>query len=584
MATNRLLDTRTTNFGELLGNGRRYTVPAFQRDYAWTEENWADLWQDIVTLRESQEPHFMGTIVTQLIDDGRVTFNGEDVTFQGSPVAFGSSYKIIDGQQRLTTLSILSIAIIQQLQALVDNGVDPDANRERQVILRRTYLGARDAGSLRYSSKLALNENNNGFYENNLINLRPPQNIRSLNNSEKLLWQSFKYFLSQIESDSKLSGSGVLLADFLGKTVAQQLMFIQIEIEDQTNAYVLFETLNSRGVELGTADLLKNHIFSLLKGPADHAAGRYEWQRIIRTVGMSAFPAFLKCYLSLSTRHVGQHRLFKVMRENVQDAEQSFALLSNLGDYSDLYAALGDADDDFWYRFPNRKLVRDLVRQLSLFNAEPMYPVLLAAFSKFDDGKFEKLLKMMAVVAFRYLIVSGLNANELEKQCNVLAIAISQGKVKSPKAAFDYLSALYVTDQKFQQDFSLLSIENHRQKGVVKYILRQLERDESGKDVPEDSFSIEHMLPQHPDENWRQAFAPTNPDKFVYRLGNLTPLEANLNSSLGRADFLRKRTVFAKSAYAITQKLQHDEWTANAIAFRQEEMAQQAVRIWKVDY
>lgn len=305
MATNRLLETRTTNFGELLGNGRRYQVPAFQRDYAWTEENWEDLWQDILTSHETGEPHFMGTLVTQTADSTKVTVDSS-IPFAGEHIL------IVDGQQRLTTLSILVIAVIQRLQVLVDNGVDAEANRDRQNILRNSYLGSKDAASLRYSSKLALNENDNGFYQSNLVNLRVSQKVRGVTISQRRLWQAFQYFSQQLESHQSFSENGALLAGLLTTTVAKQLVFIQISIEDRTNAYVLFETLNSRGVELGAADLLKNYIFSLLSGPVDHAAGSYEWQKIMRTVGMSQFSDFLSCYLSTKTVDVRQTKLFKL--------------------------------------------------------------------------------------------------------------------------------------------------------------------------------------------------------------------------------------------------------------------------------
>ncbi|MEL7494475.1 MAG: DUF262 domain-containing protein, partial [Cyanobacteria bacterium J06554_11] len=182
MATHRLLDTRTTSFGELLGNGRRYQVPTFQRDYAWTEENWEELWQDILTSYEMEEPHFMGAIVTQIP-------HKTDISFRK-----GNRILIVDGQQRLTTLSILVIAVIYQLQVLINEECEPEANRERQEILRRTYLGDRDPGSLRYSSKLALNENDDGFYQNNLVNLRVNQDVYGVTTSERKLWQSFQYF------------------------------------------------------------------------------------------------------------------------------------------------------------------------------------------------------------------------------------------------------------------------------------------------------------------------------------------------------------------------------------------------------
>lgn len=165
MARINLLDTRTTSFGDLISNGKIYQVPPFQRDFSWTEENWEDLWQDILILHNNpNSSHYMGAVVLQ------------------SSSTLDKEFTIIDGQQRLATLSIIAIAVIDKIQNLVERDEEAKANQERQEILRRTYLGDRDARSLRYSSKLILNENN-GFYQSDLINLRKPRNIRSLTKS-----------------------------------------------------------------------------------------------------------------------------------------------------------------------------------------------------------------------------------------------------------------------------------------------------------------------------------------------------------------------------------------------------------------
>jgi uncharacterized protein with ParB-like and HNH nuclease domain len=178
MARVNLLETRTANFGELIGNGKIYKVPPFQRDYSWQKENWEDLWQDILTLHaNSNASHYMGALVLQSSRDSDKAFT------------------IIDGQQRLATLSIVAIAVIEKIRQLVLKKVDPENNQARQEILKRTYLGDKDPRSLRYSSKLFLNEINDDFYQSNLINnLRQPRNIRALKKSNQLLWQAFEYF------------------------------------------------------------------------------------------------------------------------------------------------------------------------------------------------------------------------------------------------------------------------------------------------------------------------------------------------------------------------------------------------------
>ncbi|MBK6976338.1 MAG: DUF262 domain-containing protein [Cytophagaceae bacterium] len=144
MGTGHLLDTKTVSFNDILGNGKIYKVPQFQRDYSWELDNWEDLWNDIEIAEKNNSPHYMGSVVLQ-------SSNGKE-------------FSIIDGQQRFTTLSLLTLAVIDAISKIAENGKNNvDENFERKEILMRQYIGQKDPSSLTYSSKLFLNENNDGF-------------------------------------------------------------------------------------------------------------------------------------------------------------------------------------------------------------------------------------------------------------------------------------------------------------------------------------------------------------------------------------------------------------------------------------
>lgn len=155
MAKANLLDTKTVNFLELIGNGKIYRVPAYQRDYSWTVEQWEDLWSDIAERRGNPEDrHYMGALVVEGKSD--------------------REFLIIDGQQRMATLSILALAVIARLEALAAAGIASTDNRERARGLRSRYVGEKDPASLIESSKLFLNETDNAFYQDYLVQLREP--------------------------------------------------------------------------------------------------------------------------------------------------------------------------------------------------------------------------------------------------------------------------------------------------------------------------------------------------------------------------------------------------------------------------
>ena len=565
MARTNLLDTRTTSFGDLISNGKIYRVPPFQRDYSWTEENWEDLWQDIIMLHNNINiSHYMGAIV-----------------LQNSNIA-DKEFTIIDGQQRLATLSIIAIAVIEKIRQLVENEIEPKDNQQRQEILKRNYLGDRDPRSLRYSSKLLLNENNNDFYQSNLVNLRKPLNIRSLTKSNQLLWQAFDYFYRQLEELKEVIEAGDKLATFITETIAQRLLFIQITVEDELNAYTVFETLNARGLELTATDLLKNYLFSLFQGPDDLREAQRQWKRIINAVQMEKFPEFLRYYLSLKHQRVRRERLFKLVRESVRDVLQSFDLLDQLENFSGLFVALGNPNDEFWRDTPQNS---PYIRQLNLFGVKQVYPTLFAAYQRFSSEDFTRLLKLVVAISFRYSIVSSLNPNELELLYNKVAIDIEEGNIINPRQVFNVLRPIDVKDEKFQQDFSLLSISTKGQKRkLVRYILCQLEADASGIEINEDSVSIEHILPEVPTDDWRQKFTDAEIDEMVYRIGNLTILEPSFNRDLGQNSYQIKRERYQQSVYALTKRITADEWTPDGVAMRQRDLAKRAVQIWKSDF
>lgn len=245
MAVNNLLDTSTVSFSDIIGNGKIYQVPAYQRDYSWKMDNWEDLWNDIISISDSepQSVHYMGSIVLQNKGDKK--------------------YTIIDGQQRLATLSLFVLATIKLIQDLVGKEIDIEFNKERISLLSSKFLGDKDPASLTYSAKLSLNENNNSFYQSHLMVFRSPNNERTLRDSDKLLWQAYNFFRNSLKIYFDKTADGESIAIFLNKMVAERLMFIQIVVENEVSAYTVFETLNSRGVDLTVTDLLKNYLFSV---------------------------------------------------------------------------------------------------------------------------------------------------------------------------------------------------------------------------------------------------------------------------------------------------------------------------------
>ncbi len=565
MAISNLLKSDDVTFLDLIGNGKVYRVPPYQRDYSWEEEHWEDLWNDILELRVSVDArHYMGALVVEAKSD--------------------REFLIIDGQQRLATLSILALAIIDALPALPGDAAEQAANRDRATRLRGRFIGEKDPASLVESSKLFLNETDDAFYQDYLVQLRAPNNPRGLPKSNRLLWACFLWFKRRLEA---LTADGAALATLLNETVARQLLFILIKVEDEVNAYMVFETLNARGLELSSTDLLKNYLFSRVKVATDLAALQRRWKTLMAIVKQERFPDFLRYHLLCALPRIRKQRLFKEIRDAVQSTAAVFDLMRRLESRAELFAALNDSEHEYWIELPQ---ARRHIRELQLFKVRQMTPLLFAAWEKLDRSDFVRVLKMVGVISFRYSIISGLNTNELEPVYHRAAKALLDGQARTPAEIFQQLKSIYVSDDKFQADFSLKEVETRGQrKHLAKYILCKLETDAAGKDCDweSDPASIEHVLPENPSAEWDESFNPAHQAAFSYRLGNLTLLETSLNREIGNDPLGAKRPLYQRSTYQLTRRLAEqapDDWTPAVLETRQRQLAARASHLWRSDF
>ncbi|SAY38821.1 RloF, partial [Candidatus Synechococcus spongiarum] len=290
-------NTANSTLRQLLANGLRYRVPMFQRDYAWGPDEWDDLWQDMVALvdEEDAEPaHYMGYLVLQSPNN--------------------REFDIIDGQQRMTTMSVLILAAIAHLMDLsMAEGAD-SKNRQRADQLRNSYIGYLDPVTLVSQSKLTLNKNNDRFYKHYLIPLEEPLRKQGLNVSENLLRQAFLWFKDHIKKQS--SEDGVAVARFIDALV-DKLLFTVITVTDELNAFKVFETLNARGVRLSATDLLKNCLFSVVSRDKSHEQDikglEDRWDGIVNLLGSERFPEFLRTFWNSRNKLVRKAELFKVI-------------------------------------------------------------------------------------------------------------------------------------------------------------------------------------------------------------------------------------------------------------------------------
>jgi len=237
--------TENNTYRKLIGNGLTYRIPRFQRDYSWSEDEWEDLWADILgILQEGGEPaHYMGYLVLQSQDD--------------------KSFDVIDGQQRLTTLTLVVLAAMKNLQRLVNDKTQAEQNQRRIDQIRQTYIGYLDPVTLVSRTKLTLNRNNDSYFQTYLVPLgHLPQ--RGFRASEHSLRKAFEWFEKRVRDYAKRQGGdeGMALASLV-ETMSDKLFFTVISVTDE---------LNSTGLE-GVTFAVSNERTGITQTVTTDAAG-----------------------------------------------------------------------------------------------------------------------------------------------------------------------------------------------------------------------------------------------------------------------------------------------------------------------
>lgn len=554
-----LLNANTVSFSGLISGDNVYQVPLFQRDYSWGEEHWDDLWLDINNAIEESTKHYMGALVLMKKES--------------------KCFEIIDGQQRLTTLSILALSCIRIINELISSDIDAENNKERKDILSKKYIGFKSASSLKFTNKLILNNENNPIYGSYLIQFDEINNLRKLSLSNKKLFGAYNFFYEKIKKEIYVQNSTAEIIDFL-EYVGDNLTFIEISVIDELNAYLVFETLNDRGLDLSVTDLLKNYLFSKVT-ESDHEHLKNKWNNILKHIKYKDFSYFLRYFWISRNKLVTEKELFKRIKRTVLNASDVFDLIGNLESNAELFAALNNPNDELW---KGDREIKTALSELQLFNIRQSFPLLLTCHFRFSSTDFAKICKMCSTIAFRYSVICGFKTNVLETVYNEAAVKVSNNELTTPQGVFDVLKKIYPNDDAFHTAFTSSVISTKRKSKLIRYILYSIENHIGNLNYNyiDDDGTIEHILPENPDEHWEKAFMKDIQDDFIYRLGNYTLLEPKKNKDCGVKPIIEKCEIYKTSNYELSKNFNSDQWTPQKIKQRQAYLAKQAKSVWKI--
>ncbi|WP_270353135.1 DUF262 domain-containing protein [Microbacterium testaceum] len=521
-------------------------VPEFQRAYSWEPINVQEYLSDLERARSKKSAYFMGTIVFARSenDSGR--------------------RKIVDGQQRLATTAILLIAIRDRLSELAR--VDLAENTTKKYLRR---FSIREEGEV---DSLILSPNDQDAYD--AILAGDVEGIGS-GNRIRLCYEECAAHLRKLAPDAAQYRKLVDVIDQLENSV-QVLIAVASSLPE---AYVIFETLNDRGADLTTADLLKNYLFSEAKR-SEFAYVQHGWNAIETNLGgkPEVMVRFVRHEFMSREGRITTRKLYRAIQDDLQSNPGAKTYVQRMKQAQEIYLALRDADHKYWA--DARVDVRDAIMAYRRFGFESSYPLLLAAFRMWDKPKAARLLVKLAKWSVRAQFVGRLGAGTAEEAFAAAAAAVSAGTAKNQTDVKALLRRLIPSDTEFKIAFvsaGKLSINR------AKYILAMLEkaadaraqRPERALDWTSSGVTVEHVLSQS------SGRGDDNLQVKIDEIGNLALLEKRLNHQLGNKPFAQKVKVYEQSDFALTRALgATTSWGELEVTTRTSELADLACLAW----
>lgn len=552
------------NATKLLGflhKASQFVIPIYQRNYSWDEKQCQQLWEDILRVGSNSDigVHFIGSIV--YVEGGQFT------------VILQPPLLVIDGQQRLTTISLILEALAR---AVGDSEPVEGFSAEK---IRHNYLTNSLEKDERFY-KLVLSDTDKDTLKALIKGTDYP-----LAASIKIR-ENFDYFAEQI----KLNGKHI---DEICNGLAK-LMIVDISLErNQDNPQLIFESMNSTGKALSQADLIRNFILMGLEPELQNSLYAQYWRPMELEFGQEAygdeFDAFIRHYLTIKTGDVPRvsevYEAFKEYSTKFDKEDGVTDLVAEIRKYSKYFVAMalgGETNSAL------KPLFKDLIQDL---NYSVAYPLLLELYADYDAGtltekEFGTAIKLVESYVFRRSICE-IPTNSMNKTF----AEFSRYLVKN-----DYLNSIYAhfyslpsyrrfpSNEEFRLAFETKDLYNIYSRA---YWLRKVENFGKKELVAVENYTIEHILPQNANlsvewkndlgDNWEEIQA-----KYLHTLGNLTL--TGYNSEYSDKPFKEKKSMkggFLQSPLTLNEKVREAEvWDESAILERAAFLSMRAIEIW----
>ena len=550
-------------FLDFLENSPQFVIPIYQRTYSWTERECRQLWDDIVRTgsNDAVSAHFVGSIV--YIEKG---------LYQ---VSRRPPLLVIDGQQRLTTVTLILEALARQL-----GDSEPVDGFSAEKLRSYYVLNPLEKGERGF--KLLLTQTDKASLLA-LVQQKAQPTDQSLRVTE-----NFAFFEEQVQN---LGANLPALCHGLAKLVVVDIALNR----DQDNPQLIFESMNSTGRELSQADLIRNFILMGLE-PA-HQTRLYEdhWRPMEMGFGQEAygshFDSFMRHYLTLKTGEIPNVRaVYEAFKSYARTPDIAAAGVDAL--VADIHAFAGYYCEMALGKEAYKKLA-EAFRDLRELKVDVAYPFLLELYDDFANGRlesndFEAAVRLVEAYVFRRAVCA-IPTNSLNKTFATFGHALQKNRyLESVQAHLLTLPSYrrFPGDEEFKREFVVRDLYNFPRRS---YWLRRLENDGRKERVPVDEYTIEHILPQNENlsAKWRDELGPEwqrVQETWLHTLGNLTL--TGYNAEYSDRSFSEKREMkggFRESPLKLNEGLRSlHKWDEAAIKNRAERLAAVAAGVWAV--
>ena len=549
------------NFLTFLRKSTQFIIPIYQRTYSWSEAECLQLWEDIMRTGANDQisAHFIGSIV--YIEKGLFQVMGPNQLL------------VIDGQQRLTTITLILEALAR---SLVEE--DPLEGFSQEQIRNYYFLNPFEQGSNRYKLLLSQTDKDSLLA---LVEQKPWPSEHSLK-----IRGNFEFFEKKIKG---LGSNKTTLCKGLLKLVVVDIALNR----DEDNPQLIFESMNSTGRELSQADLIRNYILMGLNTEHQNQLYKDHWRPMELAFGQEAygeqFDSFMRHYLTLKTGEIPKLRqVYTAFKAHSQEPDIAGAGVDEL--VSDIHEFAGHYCEMALEKEKGTRLALAF-SDLTELRVEVAYPFLLELYHDYAEGilsetDFEEIIRLVESYVFRRAVCS-IPPNSLNKTFATFTREIIKDRyLESVQVHFQLLPSYrrFPSDKEFGREIQKRDLYNFRSR---RYWLRRLENNDRKERVPVDEFTIEHILPQNKNlsQEWQDDLGfdwQSIQEKWLHTLGNLTL--TGYNSEYSDRPFVKKRDMtggFRESPLRVNEDLGSlEKWSEVEIKDRAENLAEKALSVW----